>query len=344
MKTLEMTSMERVLTALSHQEPDRVPFFLLLNMHGAKELGLSIRDYFSKAELVIEGQLRLRAKYRHDCFYPLLYGSAEFEAFGGEVIWYEDGPPNCGEPLLNKPEDILRLEAPVPEHVSCLRRTLAVIRGLKAHCGDEVPIIGVVIAPFSLPVMQMGFAAYIELLYERPDLFQQLLAVNQQFCVAWANAQFQAGVNMVGYFDPLASPDLISPDLYRRTGLLAAQHCLSRFNGPSCLHFGCSHCLSVVKDLAALGATAIGVGALEDLAALKAAYKGRVTVAGNLNGMTMRRWSAAQAEAEVKKAIAAAAAGGGFILADNHGEIPWQIADETLTAISEAAHEWGRYS
>ncbi len=344
MKTSAMTSMQRVMTALSHQEPDRVPFFLLLTMHGAKELGLSIRDYFSKAEQVIEGQIRLRDKYRHDCFYPLLYGAAEFEAFGGEVIWYEDGPPNSGEPFLKKPEDILQLKAPVPEETPCLRQMLDVISGLKERSGDTVPIIGVVISPFSLPVMQMGFPGYIELLYEEPELFTRLMTVNQEFCVAWANAQFRAGATTVCYFDPLASPDLIPAELYRRTGLVAARHCLSHFNGPPCIHLGSSRCLPVIEELAALGAAAVGVSALEDLAAVKAACKGRITVAGNLNGIAMRRWSAAQAEAEVKKAIAAAAAGGGFILADNHGEIPWQIKEETLLAISEAVHEWGHYA
>ena len=34
------TSMERVLTTLGHREPDRVPLFLLLSLHGARELGL----------------------------------------------------------------------------------------------------------------------------------------------------------------------------------------------------------------------------------------------------------------------------------------------------------------
>ena len=46
------------------QEPDQVPFFLLLTMHGAKELGLSIKEYFSKAENVAEGQLRMQKKIR----------------------------------------------------------------------------------------------------------------------------------------------------------------------------------------------------------------------------------------------------------------------------------------
>ncbi len=59
-----MTSLQRVLTTLGHQEPDRVPLFLLLTMHGAKELGLSIRDYFAKAENVVGGPAPPAGKIR----------------------------------------------------------------------------------------------------------------------------------------------------------------------------------------------------------------------------------------------------------------------------------------
>jgi len=34
---------------------------------------------------------------------------------------------------------------------------------------------------------------------------------------------------------------------------------------------------------------------------------------------------------------------GGFILSDNHGEIPWQVPEEALLAVSEAVHTWGNY-
>ena len=45
--TNAMNSMQRTLTALSQQEPDRVPLFLLTTTHGAKEVGLSIQDYYA---------------------------------------------------------------------------------------------------------------------------------------------------------------------------------------------------------------------------------------------------------------------------------------------------------
>jgi uroporphyrinogen decarboxylase len=344
MTTAPMTSMERVLTTLSHKEPDRVPLFLLLTMHGAKELGLSIRDYFSKPEQIIEGQLRMQAKYRNDCFYPIQYGAADFEAFGGEILWFDDGPPNSGAPIIETAQDILALEVPKIAEIPGLQRTLAVIRGLKERSDGTVPIIGVVISAFSLPVMQMGFPAYIELLYNEPELFQRLMAINQEFCVAWANAQLQAGATAIGYFDPVASPELVPTDLYLRAGLPVVQYCLSRFKGPFCVHYASGRCLSRIDDLVALGAAAVGISTFDDLAHLKAACKGRISLLGNLNGISMRNWTATEAEQEVKEVIRIAGPGGGLILSDNHGEIPWQVSEDTLLAISEAVHQWGRYS
>ena len=58
---------------------------------------------------------------------------------------------------------------------------------------------------------------------------------------------------------------------------------------------------------------------------------------------SMRRWSSAETQAHVREAIAKAAPGGGFILADNHGEIPFQVPDDVLMELSQAVREWGRY-
>ena len=131
-----MTSLERVLTTLGHREPDRTPLFLLVTMHGAKELGLTIREYFAKAEHVVEGQLRMRAKYRHDCLYNIFYAALEVEAFGGEVLYVEDGPPNAGMPILRKWEDIDRLEAPRIQDTPCLQKALRATELLKARAGS----------------------------------------------------------------------------------------------------------------------------------------------------------------------------------------------------------------
>ncbi len=343
MTVQNMTSLQRVLTTLGHNEPDRVPFFLLVTMHGARELGLSIKEYFSRAEYVAEGQLRLREKYHHDCLYNLFYAPIEIEAFGGEVIFVEDGPANSGMPIITKPDDILSLKVPEVKETACLMKVLNATRMLKDKTSDDAPIIGVVISPFSLPVMQMGFDKYIDLMYGNPTLFQRLMDINEEFCIEWANAQLEAGATAITYFDPLSSPTITTREMFLKYGLETAKRTISQIKGPNGIHLASGRSLPIIDDIAEIGTGIIGVSVMEDLASVKKACRGKLTVLGNLNGIEMRRWTPEQAEAVVKDAIAKAGPGGGYILSDNHGEIPYQVPDEILHAISDAVHKWGKY-
>ena len=343
MKHDKMKPMERVMTALAFNEPDRVPFFLLLTMHGARALNMSIREYFSRPEYVIAGQLRLRQRYGHDCFYPFFYAPIEVEAWGGEVIFPENGPPNSGRPMIDRPEKIARLVPPNVSEPACLEKVLATIRGLKTASRGEVPIIGVAISPFSLPVMQMGFEGYMTLIYERPDLFWKLMAVNQAFCVQWANAQLAAGATAICYFDPLSSPTIIERPTALKTGFTIARKTLAQIKGPTVIHLASGRALPVVDDLAATGTSGVGVSVAEDLGEIKAACHGKLGIIGNLNGIEMRRWRPDEAAFKVREAISKAGPGGGFILADNHGEIPFQVPEQVLFSISETVYSQGRY-
>ncbi|HNV70533.1 MAG TPA: uroporphyrinogen decarboxylase family protein [Candidatus Ozemobacteraceae bacterium] len=343
MSNLKMTSLQRVLTALSHQEPDRVPFFLLLTMHGATLHGVSIREYFSQPELVADAQIRLREKFGHDCLYAFHYAAVECEAWGAEVIYRDDGPPNTGEPFIRRPDDIRRLACPDVSAAPSLTKVCRAIRLMKERIGDQAPIIGVVMSPFSLPVMQMGFESYIELMYEQPDLFERLMQINEDFCVAWANAQLQAGATAICYFDPVSSATIVSPDLYRKTGCEIACRTIARIKGPTATHFASGRCLSIVDDVARTGTAVVGVSVEESLAQLKQKTRGKLSLLGNLNAIAMRRWTASEAERQVREIIAQAAPGGGFIISDNHGEIPLQISDDVLMSIAETVRRYGTY-
>lgn len=343
MNASPMTSLQRVLTTLGHQEPDRVPCFLLATMHGARELGMPIKDYFASSETVVEGQLRMRARYGHDCLYSFYYAPLEVEAWGGEVIYRDDGPPNSGEPVIGRIEDIARLEPPRVADCPCLAKVLRTTEELHAQANGEVPVIGVVMSPFSLPVMQLGFERYLELMHEWPALFEQLMRINEEFCVAWANAQLQAGATAICYYDPVSSSTMVPRELYLKTGFVVAQRTLARIAGPTATHFASGRCQPILDDVSRTGTAVVGVSAEEDLAELKAISRGKVTLLGNLNGIAMRHWTPAQAEAEVKAAIRQAGPGGGFILSDNHGEIPWQVPEAVLMAIMDAVRTWGTY-
>jgi uroporphyrinogen decarboxylase len=337
-----MTSLQRVLTTLSQQEPDRVPLFLLFTMHGAKELGVSIKEYFSNGENVYKGQLKLREKYKHDCYYTFFYAAVEVEAFGADILYSDDGPPNAGTPFLKK-DMIDTLKLPDIKSTPSLKKVLDATKLLKESAKDEVPIIGVVMSPFSLPVMQMGFDNYLDMIYSDKESFEKLMEFNKRFCIEWANAQLEAGATAICYFDPVSSTTIVPKELYMQTGFKIAQDTISKINGPTATHFASGNCLTIMDELPQTGTAVIGVSTFEDLKELKKAAHKKLTLLGNLNAIEMRHWSIKETKEIVKNIIKEAGSGGGFIISDNHGEIPYDIKDETIFAIKEAVYEFGQY-
>ncbi|MCP5495480.1 MAG: hypothetical protein H7A23_13070 [Leptospiraceae bacterium] len=225
-----MKSMERVLTSLSFIEPDRVPLFLLFTMHGAKELKISIQEYFSKSESVVEGQLLLRQKYEHDCYYSFYYAAIETEAFGGEVIYQEDGPPNAGKPIFTK-----------------------------------------------------------------------------------------------------------------ETGWKIAKETIAKIGGLVAVHFASGISNPIIENTIMSGASIVGVSFLDSLEDIKILSYQKASILGNLDGIKMASWTEDEAEENVKRTIQKVGEGGGFILSDNHGEIPYQVPNFVLQKISDSVKKWGRY-
>jgi len=338
-----MNSMQRVLTTLSFKEPDRVPLFLLLTTHGARELGMSIKDYFADPEAVAEGQWRMRQRYGHDCLYAFTYAALETEAWGGKVDFREDGPPNASSLLVAHLQEIDHLKAPSIKGSPCLIRSLKAIRLMKSRAKVEVPIIGVVMSPFSVPVMQLGFAAYLDLIHDDKKRFWKLMEYNQDFCVRWANAQLEAGAAAICYFDPVSSTDMIPLELYRETGFVVAKKTIAGIKGPTATHLASGKTLRLVELLAETKTDIVGISTFDDLTALRSASYGKLSLLGNLNSISMRHWTKATAEKEVKNALRLGAPGGGFILSDNHGEIHYSVPESVLESIAEAARTWGRY-
>jgi uroporphyrinogen decarboxylase len=191
--------------------------------------------------------------------------------------------------------------------------------------------------------MQMGFEPYLLLMHEQPALFRRLMEINEDFCIRWANAQLAAGATAICYFDPVASPDIVPRGMYRETGFRVASRVLAAIEGPTAVHFASGRSLPLIGDLFETEAKVVCPGTEEDLSAVRAACAGKMAVLGNLNGVEMRRWTPAETRAKVRSAISAAGTGGGFILAESHGEIPFQVPEEVLTAISGTVHTWGRY-
>lgn len=342
MKGDRYTPVERISRSLAGQPLDRIPFMLPATFYPAKLMGMSIQEYFSKAEHIVEGQLRFRKLSGHDGFLSVTYTAAEFAAWGGETLFFEDGPPNCGAPIAKSVTEIEQLQAPRVLDSPELVKELKVISLLKEASKGEIPIFAMVISPFSLPIIQLGFELYLELFIEQPKVLEHLYKINQGFCIEWANSQLAAGASGICYVDPMASSDLIPLKSYVERGLPLAQQTIKEIKGAVAYGLAGSRVMPVLPYLLESGASSIGISALDDLAKARKQVASSVALSGNLNGLLLCRWTEKEVTAAVKNAIVAGS-GGAFLLTEHHGELPWFVPVENIAAIGQAVRNWGTF-
>ena len=101
--------------------------------------------------------------------------------------------------------------------------------------------------------------------------------------------------------------------------------------------------LPVIDEIISTGTQVLGFSSSDDLDRIKRAAKDRICLLGNLNGIEMVHWDKGKVEKEVKNLIKNAGRGGGLIVSDNHGEIPYQVPERVLLEISETVRKYGKY-
>lgn len=338
-----MNAYERVLAVLQHRLPDCVPVCPVLLLQGAAELGLDLKTYLSDGEHLAAGQLRLLEKFGHDAVLGIPHVVQDATAFGAGLHYFDHGPPGLANMVIRSYAEARQLAAPDPAAAPLLRQTLRAIELLARQVKGQAPILGACIAPFSLPSMLMGTELWIELLFEPPDLRRQVmepvLSAAADFCVRWANAQLEAGADAVVLADGMASSAVITRQEFVELALPVARETVARIRGPV-IHEGVGSLQPMLDLLPPTGVVAAVLDQHDDLAACKQLVGGRITLIGNLNNVAMRRWTPEQARQQAQAALAAAAPGGGFILAAQGPDIPLGVSDPVIHALVAAGHEW----
>jgi uroporphyrinogen-III decarboxylase len=100
---------------------------------------------------------------------------------------------------------------------------------------------------------------------------------------------------------------------------------------------------SIIDLVPKTGEFGVVVSSKDNLKAIKNAVGDKINIVGNLNNVEMPSRSIDKAEQESQKCIEQAPNGGGFILARQHGELPFGVDDFILRKIVKSARRFGNY-
>ena len=142
-----MNSYERVMTALQHKEPDRVPVYPILCGVMRKLTGVSYAQWSQDAQACAEGFLRSVQEFDIDCVVTLIDLSIECDAWGQKLIFPENeaAHPDYSQCVVGDIDEYdkikkvdFRQSRRMMMHIDVLQRLVKELKGEKAGCGVRI--------------------------------------------------------------------------------------------------------------------------------------------------------------------------------------------------------------
>ncbi len=341
-----MNSIERTLTTLQHQPPDRVPVSLPNFLVTARMMApASFDDFFHDGEAMAEGQIQAWRRFGHDVLILENGTAALAEACGVKVIYQSESAPVAKEPAIRSLDEVDDLEVPDPHTNPILRQLLLATRIVVKETAGKAFVMGRADqGPFSLASEIRGMEQFMMdlALGEQLEQVHKLLDYCRKVVTRFALAQVEQGAHCTSIGDSPSGPDLLSPRFYRKFAWPYVKQMCDDLNSRNVLlsYHICGNATPIVGDMVATGAPMIEVDQKANQAACKAAARGKVTLIGPIDPNAVLALGDPELVLEKsREAIQNLAPGGGFILGPGCA-LPGTTPDENIDALMEAAKKY----
>lgn len=158
----------------------------------------------------------------------------EAEAAGCRVTFYEGDDTSIpgirpGDHVVDADTDFASRSIPNPLRDGRMPVNIEATRQVVAELGKDVWIRGALSGPFSLAVSLMGAEEFFLCCWDSPDASKRLLEYCSNIIKEFGTAYMDAGAEVI-LFDSQASPDLLSPKMYREYVLPFTQSIIEYFH------------------------------------------------------------------------------------------------------------------
>lgn len=330
-----MNSLERVLAALAGSPQPRPPFTLTLSLYGARLTGCPLTEYYRLPERYAEGQEAVMDLCSPDILFSPFALTLEARAFGSELKFLPNNPPNIRKPAVRSADDFLRLPLPDVESHPSLLYLRESVRHLAGKLNGKTPICGILTAPVDLPAIIMGIDMWIEAILFSPEKAAAILDMAQAHFVKMANALLADGANFIGLTTVFSNPLIMFPKMIDTVILPALARAFREVKGPIVFHHGGNPMLPYLERYLSLpNVAAFAVDHRDSLAEARDILGPDRLLLGNLNGLTLSRLPAEKVLEHVDHILDNRKDDPCFIFSTSAADVPWDTPPELIQAIS----------
>jgi MtaA/CmuA family methyltransferase len=266
-----------------HGEPvDRPPDFNIFMTFAAHHVGQPLSRYYTDYRVLCDANFAVMEDFSIDVAQAISDPYREAADWGLEVEFPEDGLPVRKSFLVNDPADVDKLVPPDPATGRRMSDRLEAIRLFRERVGGDVPVMGWVEGAMAEVADLRGDSNLMYDFYDRSDWLADFLEKVTEIAIAFARAQIEAGADIIGLGDAIASQ--LSPEMYTHYALPYEQRIFEAVHeagGLARLHI-CGDTSRILAEMARSGADIIDIDWMVDIDAAIEAF-GDVALCGNFD-------------------------------------------------------------
>ncbi len=259
----------------------------------------------------------------------------EVEVLGLEIDFgTHDQLPTDIHSILNHPDELV-----IPDDFFERGRipvVMEAISRLHERYDDEVAIISSAVGPFALSAKMFGFPNLFPWIINEPDYVYRVMDTLTDLTMAMANAELDAGADVIVLGEATCSGDLISPETYRDFVLPHHKRLCAGINGPTLLHI-CGKSSGHLPYIAKTGTTGYTFDEGIDMAMARKYLKGKVAMVGYIPTVEVFL----NGTPELVYQASLECLGNGVDILAPGCSLPQHTTMENVDAMLQAAKDWG---
>lgn len=335
-----MNSLERVVSAIKLEKPDRVPVTPLIISRALRVLGYTTEQCLYDPEKMAEAKVASSEKFDDDSVVAGTDLFVEAECMGSKVTVYEHTPV-VTEYFIKEKSDIDKLKVPNPETDGRMPFVCKEIELIKQKIGDTRVVVPVTGGPVTQASQLYGPEQLLIAMIEDPDWVHKLLRICTDTALAYWNALIKAGAHAIVMLEPISANTILSPEQYDE---FTAPYCKEIFEnswsqGVVGVNHICADTSMIWDKMASIGALGLQIDHVIDMADAKAAVGNKIAISGNVHPVDyMLYGTPEEVYWKSREVIEKAANGSGFVLGSGCDLNP-NTPEENIFAMIQAGKD-----
>ncbi len=338
-----MTSRDRMLKTLAHEDTDVVPIFPKIafsNVIAAK--GITVRDFMTDAAKMAEATMAAQKLFGWDAVALHTDIGSEGKALGSVYEQPVNAPSHIVKYLLDDIGECGKIVVPDPHRTAPMKTVIEAVKIVKEKIGQEVYVQAWTNGPLNVASQILKLDELLIAVYDDPDALHLVLERCLETAVVYARALAEAGADAVAFGHAMASTSVISRKQYEEFALPYEKELISAIHqvGAAAITHICGNTEPIIDLIAQNGSDIIDFDHVCRIDVLREKAPDKI-FRGNIDPALLALGTQEEVCEAVKVLMAADGRSGRFILGSGC-EVALNTPVENLNAFVQAGREFGK--